>query len=298
MTEEDRINIWQLEFNIPVLSFLVHQAVSCIQFRLHSTLICGHFTGILTSWDLSDMNEHFFTCYDARPYFMGLEESELSLLKVKYKMHSAPVFSCDFSEDIQLLVSGSADETVKFWCLKTGILLRTLNSRSHWVLRVLLTPFDVPNGKRHSLLTMTRDSADRYEWPSEPTQHDLSPASDSENFPVSCGDLAAIKTTASVKLNESSDNFITPGLQVSARTVALVKQDLQEKQANLELLDRTTLCVRAAIPLSFKVRKLMALGERFALLLTVGKVLYTSTLVVLDLQTRKLVGSHTVPHSK
>ena len=51
---------------------------------------------------------------------------------------SLTVFSIDYSDKLDLLVSGSADTTVKLWCLSEGVLLNTLPGHSDWVTQVCL----------------------------------------------------------------------------------------------------------------------------------------------------------------
>ncbi|KAG7171009.1 F-box/WD repeat-containing protein 2-like [Homarus americanus] len=120
VSEEDYVNIWQLELNIPVLAFPVERAVSCIKFRPNSLLICGHFVGILTAWDLSKMSE--VSCVIDNS--LGNSPGQYFLLWSKFKMHAGPVFSSDFSEELDLLVSGGADECIKLWCLSTGLVIK------------------------------------------------------------------------------------------------------------------------------------------------------------------------------
>lgn len=46
------------------------------------------------------------------------------------------VFSIDYSDKLDLLVSGSADETVKLWRLSDGSHITTLTGHSDWVIQV------------------------------------------------------------------------------------------------------------------------------------------------------------------
>ena len=45
-----------------------------------------------------------------------------------------------FSPDNQLLASASLDGTVKLWDVKTGVELRTLKGRRHWVTSISFSP--------------------------------------------------------------------------------------------------------------------------------------------------------------
>lgn len=47
-----------------------------------------------------------------------------------------PVFSLDYDDDLDLLVSGSADFSVKVWSLTAGSCLNTLTGHTEWVTKV------------------------------------------------------------------------------------------------------------------------------------------------------------------
>lgn len=46
------------------------------------------------------------------------------------------VFSVDYNDDLDTLVSGSADFTVKVWALSAGACLNTLTGHTEWVTKV------------------------------------------------------------------------------------------------------------------------------------------------------------------
>nr|XP_045621225.1 F-box/WD repeat-containing protein 2-like [Procambarus clarkii]XP_045621232.1 F-box/WD repeat-containing protein 2-like [Procambarus clarkii]XP_045621240.1 F-box/WD repeat-containing protein 2-like [Procambarus clarkii] len=300
VSEEDYVNIWQLELNIPVLTFPVERAVSCIKFRPNSLLICGHFVGILTAWDVSMMKRLSCIVYNE----MGDNVDDHSLLRSKFKMHAGPVFSSDFSEDLDLLVSGGADECIKLWCLSTGLLVKSLPNQDNWILRVILLP-DLCHNSHHNIIYMTRDNVNKISWPTNNSEQNSVENvsydnSDSSSIYVTdkLGNINDISCPLQICLNEGNNNFFTPGLQYSSKFVGLIKQDIDEKHANLCVYDIETFKISYNIILKFKVKKLLALGNRYALLLTVGNVLYSSTLVVVDVVTGETAGTHAVPHSK
>ena len=51
--------------------------------------------------------------------------------------HVGAVFSVDYAEEIDLLVSGSADMTVKLWSFSTGILIYSQHVYTEWVTKVM-----------------------------------------------------------------------------------------------------------------------------------------------------------------
>lgn len=57
------------------------------------------------------------------------------------------VFSVDYNDELDLLVSGSADFTVKVWALSAGACLNTLTGHTEWVTKV--RPFDLDVGGGH-----------------------------------------------------------------------------------------------------------------------------------------------------
>ncbi|XP_042218688.1 F-box/WD repeat-containing protein 2-like [Homarus americanus] len=305
VSEEDYVNIWQLELNIPVLAFPVERAVSCIKFRPNSLLICGHFVGILTAWDLSKMSE--VSCVIDNS--LGNSPGQYFLLWSKFKMHAGPVFSSDFSEELDLLVSGGADECIKLWCLSTGLVIKSLPNQDHWVLRVILLP-DLSCSFYHEIICMTRDNVNKISWPASSNKNSDDKLNTTENITNDnselnsvclmdkIGNIDEILLKSCIRLNEGNNNFFTPGLQYSTKYVGLIKQDIDEKHANLCVYEIETFKLLYNIILKFKVKKLLALGNRYALLLTIGSVLYSSTLVVVDVVTGETAGTHAVPHSK
>ncbi|MGG6287514.1 WD40 repeat domain-containing protein [Leptolyngbya sp. AN03gr2] len=69
----------------------------------------------------------------------GDNEGEILLLNLKTEQkhaelnsHSDAVYSLSFSPDGQFIASGSRDDTVKIWHVKTGKLLHTLKEDSRW----------------------------------------------------------------------------------------------------------------------------------------------------------------------
>lgn len=48
----------------------------------------------------------------------------------------ALVFSVDYSDELDILVSGSADFAVKVWALSAGTCLNTLTGHTEWVTKV------------------------------------------------------------------------------------------------------------------------------------------------------------------
>lgn len=281
--------------NIPVMTFPVERAVSCIKFRSRSLLLCGHFVGILTSWDLSGMSQSRCTVWEHS------SNRDQDNLKNKFKMHAGPVFSCDFSEELDLLVSGGADECLKLWSLSSGVQVKSLSNQDHWVLKVILIP-DLSLTSNHEVVYMTREYVKKISWPSVmkwESESDVEKGVHSSGSSARrYGIIEKISDNFKISLNEGHTNFFTPGLQFSSKYIGIIKQDVEEKHANLCVFDIETFKLEHNISLNIKVKKLLALGNRYALLLTMGSVLYSSKLVIIDIITTKIIGTCSIPHSK
>ena len=63
------------------------------------------------------------------------------------------MFSVDYSDEIDLLVSGSADMTVKLWSFSTGILIYSQHVYTEWATKVSLP---VPINSRIASLKIAR----------------------------------------------------------------------------------------------------------------------------------------------
>uniref|UniRef100_A0A3Q3W9W5 F-box domain-containing protein n=1 Tax=Mola mola TaxID=94237 RepID=A0A3Q3W9W5_MOLML len=77
------------------------------------------------------------------------------------------VFSVDYNDELDLLVSGSADFSVKVWALSVGACLNTLTGHTEWVTKVILQKSEVES-MVHSPGDYILLSADKYEikvWP-------------------------------------------------------------------------------------------------------------------------------------
>uniref|UniRef100_A0A3B4YEW2 F-box and WD repeat domain containing 2 n=1 Tax=Seriola lalandi dorsalis TaxID=1841481 RepID=A0A3B4YEW2_SERLL len=77
------------------------------------------------------------------------------------------VFSVDYNDELDVLVSGSADFSVKVWALSAGACLNTLTGHTEWVTKVMLQKSEVES-MMHSPGDHILLSADKYEikvWP-------------------------------------------------------------------------------------------------------------------------------------
>jgi len=267
--------VWNMAEGKLVASFPVAASVSCIRLSWPDLLVCGHFDGSLSSHSVAT----------------GEPSTPPGTLLQRFRLHTAPVLSLALSESsTDLLVSGSADCSIKLWRLSTGELLKTLANQSHWVLSSILCPADshsVPRFKgRHLMLTMTRDDIQLWSWKKldELVQADL-------YIPLK-------SVTEAIQ-----SFFFTPGLHFDGARISFIRQmpmfDTQTiGDADVVILSAETGKVERSVHVNQKIRKLLAIGERFAVLLLPYLDSKYKNLAVVDLVEGHILGGATVPHSR
>lgn len=60
-----------------------------------------------------------------------------NIISYNFFFFSQTVFSVDYNDELDTLVSGSADFTVKVWALSAGACLNTLTGHTEWVTKVM-----------------------------------------------------------------------------------------------------------------------------------------------------------------
>ena len=188
-------------------------------------------------------------------------------------------------------MSGSAECSVKFWKLSTKKTLRYLEDAfSHWVVHL-----DLRDSSQHQvanflgkniLLTMTKDFITLLSWT----------------------DLSDITSNFTVALNPSDclvwkRVFFTPGMHLFGQNIAFIRQMAMFDthtvgDADLVIFDANTGQVKKSIHINQKIRKLLAVGEKYALILLPYVNPRFQNLALVDLDQRKIVGGTTVPHSR
>jgi len=291
----ESVVIWNVSASRVDLSFPVSSSVSCIKLLHPHLVVCGHFNGTLSSY-------HVTAAGGGTP----------GQLVQRFRLHTAHVLSLDLSLDQDLLVSGGSDCSIKIWKLSTGKLLRTLPNQSHWVLTVILSsPASHRVAKfegRNLLLTLTRDDIQLFSWfqPSlicagtpEETEVIRIPGLKDVNRPD-------IYIPLKSSVNEAQliqSFFFTPGLHFDGANISFVKQmpmfDTQNiGDADIVKLDANTGKTVQIVHVNQKIRKLLAIGKRFAVLLLPVLDNKFKNLAVVDLHRREIVGGCNVPHSR
>lgn len=282
----ESVVVWSVEHSRVTVSFPVSASVSCIKLHFPCFVVCGHFDGSLSS--------HLVT---------GEKGSPGTLLH-RFKLHTAPVLSLDLSESEDLLVSGSADCSTKLWRLSSGQLLRTLSNQSHWVLSVILSPADKHQvdrfSGRHILLTMTRDDIQLWSWGSGQDEGVGQVCSTALLEDIVQPDLYIPLKSVTEAIQSF---FFTPGLHFDGSHISFIRQmpmfDTQViGDADIVILSADTGKVVHNVHVNQKIRKLLAIGKRYAVLLLPYVDSKYKNLAVVDLVRREIVGGCTVPHSR
>lgn len=312
----ESVVIWDVADNRVAVSFPVSGSVSCIKLEYPSIVVCGHFDGTLSSHQVSGIGGGSKVSSEPYPTTPG------KLLQ-KFRLHTAPVLSLDFDIEEDILVSGSADCSTKIWELSSGRLLKTLASQSHWVLSVIFASYinqSVPNySGRQLLLIMTRDDIQLFTWHPEDDLEGRS-VEESEQLIEGAKDTSLEEQKEpKIKLKDLNFRdlyiplksvtdaiqsfFFTPGLHFDGRNISFVRQmpmfDTQTYgDADIVTIDAGSGKIIQSVHINQKIRKLLAIGRRFAVILLPYADTKYKNLAIVDLVKREVIGGCTVPHSR
>ncbi|MFQ4146898.1 serine/threonine-protein kinase [Chlorogloeopsis sp. ULAP02] len=136
------VKLWNVETGKEVCTLVGRQLqVSAVAFSSHQLLASASYDRTIRLWDISSLNsphldkEKFKNC----PFY-------------SLSSHTWAVLTLAFSPDGKMLATGSDDNTIKFWDINTGQVIRTLQGHS-WA--VLTVTFSV-NGE--TLISGSRDN--------------------------------------------------------------------------------------------------------------------------------------------
>lgn len=212
-------------------------------------LVASFRTGILTTWN------------------------RISLEKLQdFGQHFAAITSFDFNHEMDLLVSGSKDGTIKLFSLQTGVHHRTLQRHSDWVSKILL------HRSENEELLFTMGPLALLMWKFGSTE------STSQNR---WQDLSCL---TQIYFNDES-LYYTPGFHFDGQYAFYMQQATSQRK--LCKFDVRASQLVEIFELNIKVSKLLSVGCRYACFLSLVKTI--PHVIVLDLQTMYPVASWNIP---
>jgi len=244
--------------------------------------------------------------------------SRLEYIKEIFRAHTSAVISLDVDKGLGLLVTGSADGSIIFWELhdyqkathghdNLTQRIKTLSEFSHWVVKIILKSSDghsiISHNGRTLLFSMTRDNITLHSWNHESTS---SKETKLEARYTQLKNLMSPDYILPLKTNPTwglRDVFFTPGLHLVGDKLAFIKQMPMFEtptigDADIVLADAGTGQILNKVHVNQKVRKLLSVGKRFALILLPYVDTRYKNLAVVDLKERQIIGGYTVPHSR
>lgn len=197
-----------------------------------------------------------------------------------FLQHTAAVLTFDYCQDIDLVASGGADEQLRLWSLETGTLLNTYHSHSHWVVTVKIVPFKRSPG---SYLLLSMDRSHIFVWPIPPKDAPLLNLSVSQRIPIAMTDF----------------NFFTPGLHSDGEFIYFIKQDPRQfGSTQLCCWDVQKVMFIYKKELHMRVKTLMAVGKKYACIITPWIDSNDPNFIVFNLATLKTLARWHIPPSR
>ncbi|MGB5635832.1 MAG: DnaJ domain-containing protein [Waterburya sp.] len=123
-SDDHNINLWDIERGKKIYSFFGSQEVQSVAIN-NKSIVGGGFDHAITSWKLSDKN--------------------LERIISKYRnpsSHQNVIYALIYNNKGDLLISGSADQTIKIWNYVTGSLKFTLSGHTASVRTLAISPCD------------------------------------------------------------------------------------------------------------------------------------------------------------
>nr|CAD7402162.1 unnamed protein product [Timema poppensis] len=281
---DDQVGVWSTDSFQLVGLFSVPYRISCLNAYNTHSLAIGHSTGHVTTWNIKS----------------NQGDCEAQMYR-EFRGHTGVVMCVSVSPEIGLLVSGATDFTARVWCLRGGGLLHTLSSNNLWVVQVFLPPsLSAVNMScdRHSLVTVTKDHIRVYSWSTAWRR-------DSEGCLLACQDHGSMETidpcTMEIPLNYDHSVF-TPSCHFICGKLVYVRQSKvrEDEPGNAHLVfhDLATGNPDRILFLGLKVRKLLAVGAKFGLILLHHMHSCGPNLLVVDLYSGESLGGCYLPHSR
>jgi len=246
-----------------------------------SMIVSGHNNGTITVWNFDKNGD----------------------LGRNFQAHSASIFTLEINKNLQMIASGSADKSVKFWSMTGETFIKSLSNFSHWVVKILMFARGCHEVSQHLdknlLFSMTKDYITLHVWDDDGCVNSSSGHIHLVNLsePVYSIPLCTGKSFG------FRDIFFTPGLHLYGDNLGFIKQMPMFEthtigDADIVIASASDGKTRRTIHVNKKVRKLLGIGRRFALLLLPYVDNRYKNVVVVDLREKKILGGFTVPHSR
>gem|GEM_PF-6889038 len=123
-SDDRNISLWNIETGRQIYSFFGYQEVQTVAIN-NQIIAGGGFDHVITSWKLSDKTLN---------YIISKHRN--------FNSHSNVIYALIFSNKGDLLISSSADQTIKVWHAATGSLKFTLSGHTSFVNTLAISPCD------------------------------------------------------------------------------------------------------------------------------------------------------------
>lgn len=208
----------------------------------------------------------------------------------EYMRHCGAIFSFDYSKDLNLLISGSADNRIKIWSLSNGYLNYTVSDHNCWVLKIILRPYPAENGSkyqdRHWLFSMDRSVI--FVRLMSFIASDLAPEG------------LYITTLYSITYGRPEiDSLFSPGLFFDGNFLYFSKEQLDNRKLSTFCQwDVKQKCMVSEVPLNLRLKALLGVGKKYVAISTFWKHKTLPNFLVLDKKTLKEVAVWNFPPSR
>ncbi|KFM69981.1 F-box/WD repeat-containing protein 2, partial [Stegodyphus mimosarum] len=260
------IQIWDCGKDLCILTIRTDASIASIKFD-DTIIVASSYLGHMVCWD-------------------AVSGQRLS----EYMRHSGAVFSFDYSQDLNVVISGSADCRIKIWALSNGYLYKTLTDHSSWVLKVMLMPYPAEKGSkqqdRHLLFSM--DKATIVVRLMSFVSATITPEG------------LYMTTLYSILLGRvNDDSLFTPGLHFDGEFLYFPKESLDNRgSAVLCKWDVKRKCMVSELDLNLKVKALLGVGKKYIVILTPWQGKTEPNFIVMDKETKEKVAFWNMPPSK
>ncbi|XP_054715410.1 F-box/WD repeat-containing protein 2-like [Uloborus diversus] len=260
------IQIWDCAKDQCLITIRTDASIASIKFD-DNIIIASSYLGHMVSWD-------------------AVSGERLA----EYMRHGGAVFTFDYSQDLNVVISGAADCRIKIWALSNGFLYKTLTDHNWWVLKVMLTPYPAEKGSkqqnRHLIFSMDKTTV---------VVRLMSFVAETIT-----PEGLYMTTLYSILLGRSDDICLfTPGLHFDGDFLYFPKESFDNRGcAVLCKWDVKRKCMISEMELNLKVKALLGVGKKYLVVLTPWQDKTTPNFIVMDKESKEKVALWHLPPSK